>query len=249
MPVTIAFSGKGGTGKTTLGGFLVRYLLENNKVPVLVVDADPNHNLNEVLGVDVDITLGEIREQMKKGDVPTGMTKDRFIETKMEEAIVETDNFDLIVMGRPEGPGCYCAANTLLSDFLRKLVNNYEYIVMDNEAGMEHISRLTTSDIDILIIVSDGSKRGLQAAARINELAKSLGVIRGGSYLIINNVLKEPSEDMKNYIKEQGLELAGVVRSDDLIQEFDLQGRPTFHLPKESIALLDAYKIFEKIII
>ncbi len=249
MAITVAFSGKGGTGKTTLSGFLVRYLIEHKKTPILVVDADPNHNLNEVLGVEVDITLGEIREQMKKGDVPTGMTKDRFIETKMAEAIIEADDFDLIVMGRPEGPGCYCAANALLSEFLRKLVKNYEYIVMDNEAGMEHISRLTTSDVDIMIIVSDASKRGLQAAFRINELAKNLGIVRGDSYLIINNVPKEPSEEVIKYIKDQGLNYAGVVRSDEMVQEYDLSGRPTFSISKESMALLDAYKIFNNIIV
>ncbi|MBW1989195.1 MAG: AAA family ATPase, partial [Deltaproteobacteria bacterium] len=144
MPLTIALAGKGGTGKTTLAGLLVKYLLKQEKTPILAVDADSNANLNEVLGLPITVTLGEAREQMKKGDVPSGMTKDIFIEMKMEEAVSEADGFDMVVMGQPEGAGCYCAANTLLTRFLERLTDNYRYVVMDNEAGMEHISRLTT---------------------------------------------------------------------------------------------------------
>ena len=172
MPYSIALAGKGGTGKTTLAGMLIRYLVQNNKIPILAVDADCNANLNEVLGLNVGDTLGNAREDMKKGDVPSGMTKDIFMEMKLEEAVVEADGFDLIVMGQPEGAGCYCAANSLLTSFLERLQGNYPYIVMDNEAGMEHISRLTTSNVDTLLIVSDPSRRGLQAAVRIDELAR-----------------------------------------------------------------------------
>ncbi|MFW6142941.1 MAG: AAA family ATPase, partial [Desulfovermiculus sp.] len=176
MSLSIAFSGKGGTGKTTLAGMLVRYLIRRGKDPILAVDADSNYNLNEVLGVQVHETLGGVRERMKKGDVPSGMTKDRFMSMQLEQAIVEADEFDLVVMGQPEGQGCYCAANTLLSDFLSMLTANYESVVMDNEAGMEHISRLTTKNIDTLLVVSDPSRRGLQAAQRIKELALSLNI-------------------------------------------------------------------------
>ncbi len=248
MAYTIAFSGKGGVGKTTLCGLLIRYLIERDKYPVLAVDADSNYNLNEVLGVAVETTLGDVREQMKRGQVPVGMTKDRFMDTKLEESIVETEKFDLVVMGRPEGQGCYCAANTLLSEFLRKLVSNYEYIVIDNEAGMEHISRLTTRDVDVLIIVSDPSKRGLQAAARIKELAEGLHVVIGDVFLVLNNVEGEIPEAIEKVIESTGLKLVGYIPRDPLIGEYDMQGRPTFELPPESEAVKAAYNLFEKII-
>src|SRR6056297_2212402 len=211
MTLSIAFSGKGGTGKTTLSGMLVRYLVEKDKTPILAVDADSNYNLNEVLGIEVSSTLGEVREDMKKGHVPSGMTKDRFMDMQLEQAIIESENFDLVVMGQPEGQGCYCAANTLLSGFMQKLVNNYDYIVMDNEAGMEHISRLTTRNIDYLLIVSDPSRRGLQAAQRINELSQSLNIGVKSIYLILNNVKQEPSEQLLNIIRDSGLELLGYI--------------------------------------
>jgi CO dehydrogenase maturation factor len=152
MAYSIGLAGKGGTGKTTVAGLLVKYLVEKGKVPVLAVDADANANLNEVLGLEVQETLGDAREEMKKG-VATGMTKDIFMEMKLEQALVEAKGYDLVVMGRPEGPGCYCAANTLLTNYLDRLIKNYAYIVVDNEAGMEHISRLTTNNIDLLLIV------------------------------------------------------------------------------------------------
>ena len=172
------------------------------------MDADSNANLNEVCGLVVNDTLGNAREEMKKGIVPSGMTKDVFMNMKLQQAIVEDEGFDLVVMGQPEGPGCYCAANTLLTGFLEKLTGNYPYIVMDNEAGMEHISRLTTSNVDILLIISDTSRRGLQAAVRINDLAKNLNIGVSKSYLIINQVKEAPSEAILNLIKENGLELA-----------------------------------------
>ncbi|MEJ2286570.1 MAG: AAA family ATPase, partial [Desulfobacterales bacterium] len=176
MPYTIALAGKGGTGKTTMAGLLIKYLVSRSKTPVLAVDADCNANLNEVLGLEVKDTLGNAREEMKKGVVPGGMTKDIFMEMKVEESLVEGQGYDLIVMGQPEGAGCYCAANTLLAGFMDRLSVNYPFIVMDNEAGMEHISRLTTKDVDILLIVTDSSRRGLQAAIRIDELARCLNI-------------------------------------------------------------------------
>ncbi|NOQ18548.1 MAG: AAA family ATPase, partial [Desulfobacterales bacterium] len=154
MPFSIALAGKGGTGKTTVAGLLIKYLIKTGKTPVLAVDADSNANLNEVCGLEVTDTLGNAREEMKKGIVPSGMTKDIFMDMKLQQAVVEDDGFDLVVMGQPEGQGCYCAANTLLTGFLEKLTGNYPYIVMDNEAGMEHISRLTTSNVDVLLTIS-----------------------------------------------------------------------------------------------
>jgi CO dehydrogenase maturation factor len=175
MTYSIALAGKGGTGKTTMAGLLVKYLVEKGKTPVLAVDADANANFNEVLGLEVEETLGGAREEMKKG-FSNGMTKDLFIEMKTQQAVIESTGFDLIVMGRPEGSGCYCAANSLLTQFLDKLIDNYAYSVIDNEAGMEHISRLTTNDIEVLLVVSDPTRRGIQAAARIVELTEQLSL-------------------------------------------------------------------------
>ncbi len=248
MPFSIALAGKGGTGKTTLAGLLIKYLVKTDRTPILAVDADSNANLNEVCGLEVTDTLGNAREEMKKGVVPSGMTKDIFINMKLQQAVVEDDGFDLIVMGRPEGPGCYCAANTLLTGFLEKLTGNYPYIVMDNEAGMEHISRLTTNNVDILLITSDTSRRALQAAIRINDLAKDLNIGVSKSYLIINQVKEAPSDTILNIIKEKGLELAGTIPEDNEVYEYDLNGRPTIELPEDNKAVKAAYEIFDKII-
>ena len=248
MPYSIALAGKGGTGKTTMAGLLIKYLVKTNKIPVLAVDADCNANLNEVLGLDIADTLGNAREEMKKGEVPGGMTKDVFMSMKLEQAVAEADGFDLVVMGQPEGQGCYCAANTLLTGFLDKLQDNYPYIVMDNEAGMEHISRLTTQNVDILLIVSDTSRRGLQAAIRINELAKCLNIGVGKSYIVINQVKTEASDHALKMISDGGVELAGTVPEDDNVYEFDFEGRPTIEMPEDSVSVQAAFKIFEKII-
>ena len=249
MPFTIALAGKGGTGKTTVAGLLIKYLVAKDKVPILAVDADSNANLNEVLGLEVTDTLGNAREEMKKNIVPSGMTKDVFMSMKLQQAVVEEDGFDLIVMGQPEGPGCYCAANTLLTGFLEKLTSNYPYVVMDNEAGMEHISRLTTNNVDILLTVSDTSRRGLQAAIRIDELAKNLNIGVAKSFLIINQTREAPSDAVLKIIGEKGLELAGTIPADDMVYEYDLNGRPTIEMPDDNPAVKAAYEIFEKIIL
>ncbi|MEJ2285573.1 MAG: carbon monoxide dehydrogenase [Desulfobacterales bacterium] len=247
MPFTIALAGKGGTGKTTMAGLLIKDLGSRNKTPVRAVDADCNANLNEVLGLEVKDTLGNAREEMKKGVVPGGMTKDIFMEMKVEESMVEAQGYDLIVMGQPEGAGCYCAANTLLAGFMDRLSGNYPYIVMDNEAGMEHISRLTTKDVDILLIVTDSSRRGLQAAIRIDELARCLN-IGGKSYVVINQIKEAPSEMALKMIKEGDLELAGTVPDDRTVYEFDFEGRPTIEMPEDSVSVQAAFGIFDKIV-
>ena len=248
MPFSIALAGKGGTGKTTVAGILIKYLIKMGKTPVLAVDADSNANLNEVLGLEVDDTLGGAREEMKKGIVPDGMTKDIFMDMKLQQAIIEDDGYDLIVMGQPEGSGCYCAANTLLTGFLEKLTSNYPYIVMDNEAGMEHISRLTTSNVDILLTVYDTSRRSLQAAMRIDDLTKSLNIGVSKSYLVINQTKEAIPDIALNMIKEKGIDLAGTIPEDHTVYEYDLNGRPTIEMPEDSPAVRAAFNIFEKII-
>lgn len=247
MTYSIGMAGKGGSGKTTLAGLLIKYLVREGKTPVLAVDADSNANLNEVLGLEVGETLGDAREEMKKG-VATGMTKDVFIEMKLEQSVVEAKNFDLVVMGRPEGAGCYCAANTLLTQSLDRLIDNYAYMVIDNEAGMEHISRLTTSNIDLLLIVSDASRRGILSAARILELTNELGLQINRKAFIVNQVKEGLVETIKNMVHEYPLDLIGIIPEDIQVHDFDLAGRPTIELDEGSKALQAAFDIFDKII-
>ena len=247
MTYSIGMAGKGGTGKTTLAGLLIKYLVKRGKTPVLAVDADSNANLNDVLGLEVEETLGNAREEMKKG-VATGMTKDVFMEMKLEQSIVESKDFDLVVMGRPEGAGCYCAANTLLTQYLDRLIDNYAYVVIDNEAGMEHISRLTTNNIDLLIIVSDASKRGIDSAARILELTEELGLKINRKVFVVNQVKEGLMETVEKMVREYPLDLIGIIPEDVQIHDFDLNGRPTMELDEESKALQASFEIFDKII-
>ncbi len=248
MPYSIALAGKGGTGKTTVAGMLLKYLLRKEKTPVLAVDADSNANLNEVLGLEVTDTLGNAREEMKKGKVPSGMTKDVFMSMKLEEAVSEADGYDLVVMGQPEGSGCYCAANSLLTGFLERLTGNYAYVVMDNEAGMEHISRLTTSNVDLLLLVSDTSRRGLQAAVRIDKLARELNIGVGSSHLIINQTKEAPSGALLEIADSEGLHVAGAIPEDQAIYEYDLHGKATIGIPEENQAIRAAFDIFDQVI-
>jgi CO dehydrogenase maturation factor len=226
---------------------ILRFLLDQRKGPILAVDADSNANLHEVLGVEVRSTIGEARELMKK-DVPTGMTKDIWFEYKVQESLIESKGFDLIVMGRPEGPGCYCAANTLARKCIELLTGNYRYLVIDNEAGMEHFSRLTTRDVDLLFVVSDPTRRGILTAARIRDLIHELDLRILRDVLVINRVQGEPAPDLSAEAKKQNLELAGTIPVDELVYQYDLEGRPTFHLPAESKSVQAARRIFEKCI-
>ena len=248
MTFSIALAGKGGVGKTTIAGMLIKYLVARDRTPILAVDADCNANLNEVLGLEVNDTLGQAREDMKKGKVPSGMTKDIFMSMRLEQAVAEEEGFDLVVMGTPEGAGCYCAANTLLAGFLEKLVNNYSYVVMDNEAGMEHISRLTTHNVDILLIVTDTSRRGLQAGLRIDKLARELNIGVGKSHLIINQAKSDMPQEVLDIISQDGLELAGTVPADDAVYEYDLKGKPTIEIGEDNPAVQAVFSIFDRII-
>ena len=247
MTYSVALAGKGGTGKTTTAGMLVKYLVEKGKTPVLAVDADANANLNEVLGLEAGETLGDAREDMKTGVSP-GMTKDIYMEMKLQEAIVESKGFDLIIMGRPEGSGCYCAANSLLTQYLEKLMNNYSYLVVDNEAGMEHISRLTTNNIDVLLVVSDATRRGLQAANRIVELTDALKLNINRKVVMINRAKEGQTEALDEALNQYKLDFIGMIPEDSVLQQFDLEGRPTVELPNENEAMKAAYRIFDQII-
>lgn len=226
---------------------IIRYLIDKGKKPILAVDADSNSNLNEVLGVAVGATIGEARELMKK-DVPTGMTKDIWFEYKIQEALVEKKGFDLIAMGRPEGPGCYCAANTLARKCLDLLTGNYRYIVIDNEAGMEHFSRLTTRDVDLLFILSDSSRRSILTASRIRDLIHELDLRITREVLVINRLQDELDTELMEEVKRQNLTLAGVIPDDEQVNRYDREGKPTFDLPADSKAIQAAKRIFEEYI-
>lgn len=241
-------AGKGGTGKTTIAGLAVRYLVEHGKKPVLAVDADANSNLNEVLGLKVTATVGEAREEVKRGGGMVEMTKDQLVELRINQCLVEAEGFDLICMGQPEGAGCYCAANHLIAHYMDVLSKNYPYIVMDNEAGMEHLSRLTTKDVDLFLIVSDPSYRGVQAARRVYEVAKNLKIVVGRTGLILNRLTNGIPPRTQEEIDRSGLPLVGVVPEDPLIAEYDGAGKPTMLLPPESAALKAVNAIFDQLL-
>ncbi len=237
----IAVAGKGGVGKTTLCGLLIEYLCENGKKPVLAVDADANSNLNEVLGVDVEVTLGELREEIERAGVdsryqiPPGMTKQTYLEMRLADAVAEQNDYDLMVMGRTQGQGCYCFVNGLVQTQIQKLQSQYPYVVVDNEAGMEHISRGLIPAMETAILVSDCSRRGVQAAGRIAVLMKELNFKPKTVGLIVNRAPEgELDEGTMAEINKQGLNLLGVVPHDPNVYRYDCDGKPIIKLPKDS---------------
>ncbi len=246
MAYTVALAGKGGTGKTTMAGFLIKFFISKGKAPVLAVDADANANLNDILGLEVYKTLGDARDDMKR-NVSQGMTKDVFMDMRLQEAVIETKDFDLIVMGQPEGAGCYCAANTLLTQYLDKLIDNYKYVVIDNEAGMEHLSRLTTNNVDVLLIISDSTRRGIKAAARIVDLTNKLNLNISKKLLIVNRVEEDQKDLLEKVAMDFQLELIGLVPKDKELEEYDLRGQATINLENDNKAIQTAFEIFEKI--
>jgi len=253
MSTVIAIAGKGGTGKTTISGLIVRYLKQTGNTPILAVDADADSNLPQALGITDDKsigTIGKARQEFfsSKGDVPAGMPKEAYLELKLNEVVVETDDVDLLVMGRPEGVGCYCYINNVLRSYLESLGKNYPFVVIDNEAGLEHLSRRTAQHIDFLIVVSDYSLNGLRAAGRIRELAEEIDIEIGQQFLLINRVPGEPDESFIRKAEKQGVTLLGVIPVDKAIYENDLAGKPVLDLPDESMAVKVLHDILERII-
>ncbi len=246
MGYVIALAGKGGTGKTTLCALIVRALKERKLGSVLAVDADPNSNLGELLGVAATDNIGAILDNLllDANKIPAGMTKERFIQLKVQAAIQESDGFDLLSMGKPEGPGCYCYVNNILRGLMAKLINDYDYIVMDNEAGLEHLSRRTSRLADALIVVSDASSVGLKSAKRIMELAQTLKFEVRKSFLLINRFNRNVQKDK---IEDTGLELLGNLPLDPQIEELSLQGKPVFDLKADAQILTALNLLGEKI--
>ena len=254
MPQTIAVAGKGGVGKTTLTGMLIQYLAEKKIGPILAVDADANANLNEVLGVEVEATLGDIREEIAKAElaekspIPAGMSKQDYAEFKFDAALTEEDDYDLLVMGHTQGKGCYCFVNGLLSAQVARRSQHYNYVVVDNEAGMEHISRGILPGVDIVILVSDCSRRGIQAVGRIARLIPECGLKPKKVGLIVNRAPEGVlSEGIQEEIQKQGLELLGVVPHNEGVYEYDSAGTPTTELPPENPVRQALYKIIDSL--
>ena len=236
MPHTIAVAGKGGVGKTTTCGMLIDYLCKKRRGPVLVVDADANSNLNEVLGVEVETSLGQIREEMAqaelKGSIPKGMTKADYAEYKFNSALIEDDDFDMLVMGRTQGKGCYCFVNGVLKTQVDKYAKNYKYLVMDNEAGLEHVARGTLPHVDTMLLISDCSRRGIQAAARVAQMIDEMELKPGKMGLIVNRAPGGVLDDgVKAEIEKHGLTLLGVLPQDEGVYRCDCDGEPSAKLP------------------
>jgi len=254
MTTTIALAGKGGTGKTTVAALLIRYLIEKESGAILAIDADPASNLNFVLGMELYQTIGEIREDMLDqvqtsgalaGAMPGGMSKQEYLDYHVQMSLVEGQRVDLLAMGRPEGPGCYCAANQMLRVILDRLEKQYDYVVIDNEAGMEHLSRRTTRDVDLLLLVTDPTQRGLITAKRMQEMVPELEIGVGHVYLVLNRLRggsPGASEDkavavprpLAEAIAEADLELIGTLPEEPAMAEFEFTGRPLVELPAET---------------
>jgi CO dehydrogenase maturation factor len=233
-PITIAIAGKGGTGKTTIAALIIRLL--SQKGVVLAIDGDPSSNLNLALGLPLDDTVGAVREDMLasvKG-ATLEMPKQDYMELRIHQALVESKRIDLLAMGRPEGPGCYCAANHMLRTCIDRLADNYDYVVIDNEAGMEHVSRQTTRDVDILLIISDVSMRGIITAVRMKQLIGELRTHVGRTSLVVNRVENSLPPEIEKAIADSGLELVGTLATDPKVLELEGRGAPLTELPPDS---------------
>lgn len=214
----------------------------------MAVDADANANLNEALGLEIEGTIADILMRIMNNiePLPAGMTKDQFIEYKIHQSLSEGDNFDLLVMGGPEGAGCYCYANNLLRGFVAELSKNYPYMIMDNEAGLEHLSRRTTQDIDVLFITSDSSARGIRSAGRARELVENLKLDIKQLYLVVSRVNEGTIGSLDEEIKKTGLELIGTIPADEQVMQYDLLGKPLVDLPDDSLAVAAVNDILKK---
>ena len=250
MPFTIAVAGKGGTGKTTITALLVQGLRERGNGSILAVDADPNANLNELLGLEVGRTIGELREETLEriADLPAGLSKERHLEYGLHECLVEDEEVDLLVMGRGEGPKCYCMVNHILRRYIDVLRSNYKYVVIDNEAGMEHLSRRTTQDVDALLIVSDGNPIALRSAGRIAVLVDELKLRVKERYLLLNNVEEGLPETLREEIARLGLPLLGQVPHDEGVLKLALAGRPLWELSVASPARRAIAEVLTKLL-
>lgn len=249
MSKIIALAGKGGVGKTTVASLVLRYLSKNNHTPVLAVDADPNSNLGETLGIDVVKTVGDIREDFMKDPqaVPSGMDKIVYIEMLMNQVLIEHNKFDLLVMGRQEGQGCYCMVNNILNRFTEELEKNYKFLLVDNEAGMEHLSRRTSGKVDMLILVSDYALRGLRAVGRIHEMLDSLKLSVSNVGLVVNRAPAQLGKAFLDEAERIGVQILSTLPNDDTLLEFDMEKKSLLDLPDDSPAVLAVDSLMNKV--
>lgn len=260
MTTTIALAGKGGVGKTTVSGMVIKWLAQNQAGSILAIDADPSSNLNMVLGLDLDWTVGDIREDMlvqvksslanggaAMGVMPGGMNKRDYLDYHVQSALAEGSRFDLIAMGRGEGQGCYCAVNHNLREVIDGMSRHYAYVVIDNEAGMEHLSRRTTRDVQHLLIVSDPTQRGLVAAQRIADMRKELDIKIENAYLILNRAPAEMPADLGAFIEKMDVPLLGTIPANEELTQYEFSGKPLVDLPDASPVYLAVSKMMEKI--
>jgi CO dehydrogenase maturation factor len=261
MTTTIALAGKGGVGKTTVAGMVIKYLAQNQTGSILAIDADPSSNLNMVLGLDLGWTVGDIREDMLQqvksslvqggaamGSLPGGVNKRDYLEYHVRSSLAEGSRFDLIAMGRGEGTGCYCAVNHNLREVVDGLSRHYEYVVIDNEAGMEHLSRRTTRDVQHLLIVSDPTQRGLVAAQRIADMSQELDIHIEKSYLILNRLNGDTPAELMAFIDKVGIPLLGVIPANSELTSFEFSGKPLVDLGDESPVYQSVAGMLQKIL-
>jgi CO dehydrogenase maturation factor len=261
MTVTSALAGKGGVGKTTLAGMVIKYLIQNQSGPVLAIDADPSSNLNMVLGLDLEWTVGDIREgmlaQVKEslvaggaamGAMPGGVTKRDYLDYQIRSSLSEGDRFDLIAMGRSEGPGCYCAVNHNLREVVDAISKNYAYVVIDNEAGMEHLSRRTTRDVQHLLIVTDPSLRGLVAAERIAGFRNDLEINIEKAYLVLNRMNGSVPAPLQERIEAMDIPLLGVIPADSELTELEFGGKPLVEVSDQSPVYRSVVEMMAKVL-
>jgi CO dehydrogenase maturation factor len=261
MTITIALAGKGGVGKTTIAGMVIKYLAQSQDGAILAIDADPSSNLNMVLGLDLDWTVGDIREDMLSqvktsltaggaamGALPGGVSKHEYLDYEIRSSLAEGNHFDLIAMGRSEGPGCYCAVNHNLRDVVDSISKNYRYVVIDNEAGMEHLSRRTTRDVDHMLIVTDPTQRGLVAAQRIADLRNELDIRVENAYLILNRLSGPMPPTLESAIDKLQIPLLGIVPADSELLEFEFSGRPLVELGDDSPVFRSVAEMMEQML-
>ena len=250
MSFKIAVAGKGGCGKTSIAALTIRYLKKTGRMPILAVDADPNENLGESIGLKVRQTIGTILDlfQHEKISIPQGLTKEVYLQYKLNEHIVESQGLDLITMGRGQGPECYCYPNTVLKNFIDDLSGAYPYVVMDNEAGMEHLSRKTTEDVDALILVSNHSVKGLRAVARIKELVTALKLVVKRQIVVVNVVPDKLDPLMVEELERLGMKADVLIPRDAELYRYDLEQKPLIGLPDGSPAVHAVDSMMESIL-
>lgn len=250
MSVNIAVAGKGGTGKTSVTSLVIRHIIRNNLGNVLAVDADPNSNLGESLGLKVNQTVGRILNEFQgeKLNIPPGMTKEAYLEYQLNLAITESKRLDLVTMGRGEGPECYCYPNVVIRKLIDDWAKNYDFVVMDNEAGMEHLSRRTTQNIDELLLVSDHSVKGLRAVARIRELVAELKLIVKRESIIINQVPGDIDPLLGQEMEILGIVAAATIPVDEAVKRYDLELKPIFDLPDTSQAVAAVNELMDRLL-